>query len=261
MFIIAIQVQAISASKVKITVDVNNPGHKISPTLFGIFFEDINLSADGGIYPELVHKRSFEDAESFQNWKFISTEDKSKAAVYILNVQSRPTLPPLNAFNCKSFLVIAGGSFKLENEGFWGMNIVQGQSYSLKLAARAIDNFSLPLKVRLVSSTGSELASGEIKGFDEKWQYYSLSLAALGNESKAYLQISGEGSGKLYLDMVSLMPEKTWKNHGMRVDLSEVIPKSKGCIGLGTCINSAEFKDLQVVSPKTETIKIIWINV
>ncbi len=219
----AIQGQASSASKTKITVDVNNPGHKISPTLFGIFFEDINLSADGGIYPELVRNRSFEDADTLQNWKFISADGKSKASVSSANVQSRPAVPPLNAFNRKSFLVNAGGPFKLENEGFRGMNIVQGQSYSLKLAVRVTDNYNSPLKVRLISSTGSELASGELKGFDEKWQYYSSQLIASGNDPKAHLEISGEGSGKLYLDMVSLMPDKTWKNHGMRVDLSEAI--------------------------------------
>ena len=65
------------AADAKITVQVNKPGHIISPTLFGIFFEDINLSADGGIYPELVRNRSFEDADTLQNWKFVSPDNKS----------------------------------------------------------------------------------------------------------------------------------------------------------------------------------------
>ena len=53
-----------TAQKATITVDVGNPGHEVSPTLFGIFLEDINLSVDGGLYPELVRNRSFEDADT-----------------------------------------------------------------------------------------------------------------------------------------------------------------------------------------------------
>jgi alpha-L-arabinofuranosidase len=210
-------------AQTKITVDVNNPGHTISPTLFGVFFEDINLSADGGIYPELIRNRSFEDADTLQNWKFVGTDGKSAASLCIADVQSRPPVPPLNAFNRKSLCVKANGSFTLENNGYWGMNIVQGDSYSLKLATRSTDGFSAPLKIRLVSSMDKEIASGEIKGIDRQWRYFTLNLTASGSDPKARLELSGEGSGKIYLDMVSLIPDKTWKNHGMRIDLAEAL--------------------------------------
>ena len=71
-FTILLQAQQQETAEAKIMVEVGKPGHSISPTLFGIFFEDINLSADGGIYPELVRNRSFEDADTLQNWKFVS---------------------------------------------------------------------------------------------------------------------------------------------------------------------------------------------
>jgi hypothetical protein len=205
-----------------ITVEVNKPGHTISPTLFGIFFEDINLSADGGIYPELVRNRSFEDADTLQNWKFESIDGKSSASINNANVQSVPPIPPLNPFNRKSICVNVSGSFKLENYGYWGMNIVQGSSYLFKIAARCTEGFNSPLKIKIVSSDGKELASGEITGSD-KWEYYSANLTASGSDLKGHLEISGEGTGKLYLDMISLIPAKTWKNHGMRVDLAEAI--------------------------------------
>ena len=83
-FAAAVLATAIStnAQPAKIYVAVNQPGHKISPTLWGIFFEDINLSADGGIYPELVRNLSFEDADMLENWKFASVGDgKSEASV------------------------------------------------------------------------------------------------------------------------------------------------------------------------------------
>ena len=215
--------QSQEAAEAKISVEVNKPGHVISPTLFGIFFEDINLSADGGIYPELVRNRSFEDADTLQDWKFVSVDGKSTTSICIADVQARPPVPPLNAFNRKSLCIKAGGSFTLENNGYWGMNIVQGDRYSFKLAARSIEGFAASLNVRLVGADGEELASGEIKGINTKWQYYPMTLTASGSDPKAHLEISGKGSGTVYLDVISLLPKKTWKNHGMRVDLAEAL--------------------------------------
>jgi len=222
-FTTVLHAQSAKVLKAKISIDINKPGHTISPTLFGIFFEDINLSTDGGIYPELVRNRSFEDADTLQNWNFLSVDGKSSALICTADVQSRPGVPPLNAFNRKSLCIKANGSFKLENVGYFGMNIVQGDSYSFKLAARAIDGFRSSLKIKIIGSNGNELSSGEINDINAGWKYYPLSLKASGSDPKAHLEISGQGDGRLYLDMVSLMPDKTWKNHGLRIDLSEAI--------------------------------------
>ncbi|MDP4275323.1 MAG: alpha-L-arabinofuranosidase C-terminal domain-containing protein [Bacteroidota bacterium] len=220
---ILILAQTPKVTKTKITVEVNKPGHAISPNLFGIFFEDINLSTDGGIYPELVRNRSFEDADTLQNWNFLSVDGKSTASIITANVQSRPPVPPLNPFNRKSLCVNAGGTFKLVNLGYWGMNIVKGDNYTLKLAARSTDGFDNPLKINLVDQNENVLASGEINDFNSKWEYHSLTLTAMAGDPKAHLEISGQGNGKLYLDMVSLIPEKTWKDHGLRVDLAQAL--------------------------------------
>src|SRR5674476_1298706 len=115
-FAAAVLATAIStnAQPAKISVAVDQPGHKISPTLWGIFFEDINLSADGGIYPELVRNLSFEDADTPENWKFASIGDgKSEASISTADVQARPPVPPLNAFNRKSLRVKVAGAFSL----------------------------------------------------------------------------------------------------------------------------------------------------
>jgi alpha-L-arabinofuranosidase len=209
-------------AEAKIAVAVDRPGHAISPTLFGVFFEDINLSADGGLYPELVRNRSFEDANTPENWRFSSADGKSSASISTADVQARPPVPPLNPFNRKALCVNANGPFTLDNDGYWGMNIGQGKGYSLKLAARS-QGFNDRLKVRLVGSTGSELASAELTGFGTGWKYHSASLTAAAGDPKAHLQISGQGSGTLYLDMISLIPEQTWKSHGMRADLAEAL--------------------------------------
>ncbi len=215
----SVHAQSPKASRAKITVDVDRPAHPIPPTLFGAFFEDINLSADGGLYPELVRNRSFEDADAPQSWEFSAADDRSSASISTADVQARPPVPPLNPFNRKALCVKAKGPFKLENEGYWGMNIVKGGSYAFGLAARSAQAFKGALKVRIVGSSGAELASGEIAGIGSEWKSHSLKLVASASDPRAHLEISGAGDGELYLDMVSLMPEQTWKDHGLRVDL------------------------------------------
>ena len=211
------------ASLAKITVDVNKPVHAIPSTLFGIFFEDINHSTDGGIYPELVRNRSFEDADTLQNWKFTSQNGTSSASVNYPDIYSNRWVPALNAFNRKMLSIKADGAFKLENDGYWGMNIEKGSTYTFQLAAFCSDGFNSPLKISVVSSNGIELSSGEVKGIEGKWKYYTINLSALVSDPKAHLEITGEGKGRLYMDMVSLMPDQTWKNHGLRTDLVEAV--------------------------------------
>jgi hypothetical protein len=106
------------AQTAKISVAVDQPGHKVSPALWGIFFEDINLSADGGIYPELVRNRSFEDAETPENWKFTSTSGTSSAEISTASYSGRSTTPPLNPLNRRSLRVRIDGAFTLENAGY-----------------------------------------------------------------------------------------------------------------------------------------------
>ena len=220
-FAAAVLATAIStnAQPAKISVAVDQPGHKISPTLWGIFFEDINLSADGGIYPELVRNLSFEDADTLENWKFASVGDgKSEASVITADVHAQP--PPLNAFNRKSLRVKVDGAFTLQNEGYWGMSIVAGDGYTLKLAARG-EKFDGKLTAKILSADGTVLASGDLSGVGNRWKYQTLDLTAAGGDPKAKLEISGNGKGVLFLDMVSLLPKKTWKDHGLRPDLAE----------------------------------------
>ena len=211
-----------NAQPAKVSVAVNQPGHKIAPTLWGIFFEDINMSADGGIYPELVRNISFEDADKPEGWNFSATgSGKSEAAISTADVQAKPPVPPLNAFNRKSLRIKADGAFTLQNEGYWGMNIVAGDSYTFKLAARATDGFNSPLTVKLIGTDGKTLASGQIFDIAGSWKYRTLTLTPAASDPKAKLEISSGGKGVLFLDMVSLLPNKTWKDHGLRTDLAE----------------------------------------
>jgi len=197
-----------------ITIDVDKPGHAVSPVLWGIFFEDINLSADGGIYPELIRNRSFEDSDKPDFWKL--SNDASGNST--MSVESSASL---NTLNPRYLRVKVDGGFTLENKGYWGMNIIKGDGYAFKFAARAADGFRGPVTIRLVGASGAELARGEVLNVAGEWQYHALELVAIGSEPQASLEISAKGTGMLFIDMVSLMPKKTWKDHGLRVDLAE----------------------------------------
>src|SRR5947207_7012918 len=123
---------------VRISVNTAEPGHEIPRTLWGVFFEDINLSADGGIYPELVKNRSFEDSDKLESWKFSSSAGNAVADV-VTALSTDASIVPLNQVNRRSLRIKADGRFELENDGYWGMNIVKGKRYTLKFAARATD--------------------------------------------------------------------------------------------------------------------------
>ncbi|MCK6501607.1 MAG: hypothetical protein L6Q38_19170, partial [Nitrospira sp.] len=195
------------------------PGHPVSPALWGIFFEDINLSADGGVYPELVRNRSFEDSEELSNWQ--TTAPAGTQASFAIDASR-----PLNPLNRRSLRATLDGPATLVNEGYYGMNIVQGESYSLKLAARVADGFGGRIHVTL--TTGSQnLAKGEITDFSSRWKYHTVELQATGNHPRAKLQLDFDGRGTVFLDMISLKPRKSWKDRGLRPDLAEAMDALK----------------------------------
>jgi len=207
---------ALHAAPASLTVDVDKPGVKISPTLWGIFFEDINLSADGGIYPEFVRNRSFEDSDQPDYWTVTKADgDKSETAI--------DASRPLDPMNRQSLRVKVDGSLTLANKGYWGMNVVKGESYQLRLAARAGDGFKGPLGVSLQKVDGGALAQGEITGFTDQWKGFALDLKATDTDPKAQLSLTIAGKGTLWLDMICVAPAKTWKNHGLRPDLCEML--------------------------------------
>jgi len=80
---------ALNAQPARIEVAAGQPGHTISPTLWGVFFEDINLSADGGIYPELVRNRSFEDSDKPEFWKFTARHSFPGNSLTVMRLKTR----------------------------------------------------------------------------------------------------------------------------------------------------------------------------
>ncbi len=205
-----------------INVDVDKPGHAISPMLYGIFFEDINCSADGGLYAELVRNRNFSDSDKPDYW---SVETKGGATVNLLIDESQP-VSPKNLRSLKVQVANAGnGRGGVANNGYWGIPVKKGESYTLTLYAKGSADFKGPLLATLESTAGTSYAEARIAKVSDRWEAYKLTLAPKQTDPKARLVISTTKAGTFSLDMVSLFPKNTWKNrpNGLRPDLAEML--------------------------------------
>ena len=209
---------AVVTAQPHISVNVGKLGAKISPQMWGIFFEDINFGADGGLYAELVKNRSFEFPEPLMGWS-LGSESAGAA-----NVRQYPG-GPVNAHFLR-VVAQAGQDVVLTNEGFAGMGIRQGHTYRFSVRARRAAGGQVTLRAELVAADGSRLGQVRLDGFTDQWATYVVaSFPALGTDAKAQLKLHFEGSGTLDVDMISLFPTDTWKGRvgGLRKDLVQLL--------------------------------------
>lgn len=210
------------SAQVVVNVDAGQPGIKVSPNLYGIFFEDINHAADGGLYAELISNRSFEDAaDGTPTWSTSAADgasiktqlvkkdllNKAQGQALQLSIAAKPT-----------------ATASLNNEGFWGINAVQGRKYTLSFWAKG--NYKGTLKARLTDAQGKTIyAETTVEGtIGKKWTKYTTQFTANANDAKAQFQLVADGKGTLTLDVVSLFPP-TFKNraNGLRPDLAQML--------------------------------------
>lgn len=210
------------AATASLVVDAAHPGHPISPTLYGIFFEDINCSADGGLYAELVRNRSFEDSDRPDYWSVL----KSGSASIQIGVDSSRPASSKNLHALKVEIADVGnGRAGVVNGGFWGISVVAGQEYRLALLARATEGFTGRLTASLESEQGVVYAKTQIPALAPNWQRFEASLKSKGTDPKARLVIATAQPGTFWLDMVSLFPKQTWEDrpNGLRTDLADML--------------------------------------
>ena len=201
-------------AQVLVNVDTH-PTKTVSPDLYGIFFEDINNAADGGIYAELIRNRSFEDDnKDIPTWSVCGASHKLVTKGLLNKVQGHALE-----------LTFAGKQLQtLTNDGFWGINAVQGRPYKLSLWIKG--KYNGTVKAQLVSADGKTVlaetpVNGKVTG---KWQKLTAEMMSAGNDAKAKFQLVFNGKGTVTLDVVSLFPP-TFKNrpNGLRPDLAEML--------------------------------------
>jgi alpha-L-arabinofuranosidase len=225
---LAVTAAVLTAQSFAATIEIqaDKPTHRISPTLWGIFFEDINCSADGGVYAELVRNRSLENSGTPEFWS-LATTGSGKGAISVTeeNPMSPSSLPTRNRRSLKLEIKSAGpgSSVGAANEGYWGIPVLAGAKYNFSFYARASADFAGPLAVSLQSADGTIYARGSFDRLGSDWKRFRFALTSAGTNPKAKLVLSASHAGTVWLDMVSLFPQDTWKNHGLRPDLMNML--------------------------------------
>jgi alpha-N-arabinofuranosidase len=240
--IVACSIGLSAENTVQVVIRADQPGAKISPTMYGIFFEDINFGADGGLYAELVKNRSFEFPRPMMGW----SEVKQGAAAGSLAVRDQE---PFNAVNPHYLRVTAktpGDRYGVVNEGFSGIGLRKGEDYLFSVLARG--DRKAVLRVELVTSDGQVLAKAKVKGLDTAWTAKSATLRPTTTQAHARLRVLLETPGHVDVDMVSLFPKKTWKDrpNGLRADVVQWLADLKpgfmrfpgGCIVEGRYLST-----------------------
>lgn len=208
-----------------LVVKADKSGAAIQPAMWGIFFEDINFAADGGLYAELVKNRSFEFFNPLAGW----TVQQASAGTGSILVTNRLETDSANPRYIRVTRNTPAGKFGLINEGFRGMGIKQNELYNFTVWAKN-ETGNITVHVQLADSTGKALGESQSINISGKnWQQYKTSFTANATESKARLNVWFEGEGVADFDMLSLFPQHTWKErpNGLRADLVQLLADMK----------------------------------
>ncbi|WP_426485346.1 alpha-L-arabinofuranosidase C-terminal domain-containing protein [Flavobacterium sp. 2] len=212
------------AQKTTLEVDVTKSITKIKPTMFGLFFEDINFAADGGLYAEMIKNRSFEFDKPLMGWEQPNTKRSS------LNMNSGVATPikvleNKNNTNFCRILVNDPKGYEIINEGFRGMGVKKEAKYNLSLKAANHEGAIKKIIIQFIDKDKKVIGETSIVPTSDEWKTYATHFTATETEAKAKLRITFEGKGTIDLDMISVFPEDTWKNkkNGLRKDIVQLL--------------------------------------
>ena len=231
-------VSSLGAFAQQFTIQANKLGVPIQPTMYGIFFEDINFGADGGLYAEMVENRSFEFPQRLMGWNtfgHVTLNDVSPA------FSRNPHYVTLES---------AGAREKqtgLENRGFFGMGLKKDMQYDFSVYARLhlLDGKQTKIRVELVNSRNDVIAQQTLTITNNKWQKHTCTLTSPQTDLKGLMRVYLEkGAESVDLDHISLFPSDNW--HGLRADLVQdladlhpgIFRFPGGCIVEGTDLDT-----------------------
>ena len=209
--------QLIFAQTHSVQVDLKNIGSPIQKTMYGIFFEDINYGADGGLYAELIKNRSFEFPQHLMGWNtFGNVEIRTDGAPF-----------PNNPHYVR--LSYPGHDEKqtgLDNEGFFGIGVQKDAVYRFSVWARIPEGADTSsIRIELIDPESVVISAQNITVNTKEWKKYQVQIQSSKIEPKARLRIFLTSKGSLDVDHVSLFPTDTWKGreNGLRKDLAQAL--------------------------------------
>ena len=216
-------------------------GKAISDELIGIFFEDINNSADGGLYAELVQNGSFEFSTMDRDgwgpgtaWRLIRP---GHSLGYMKPCVENPVHPNnanymrLHIERAKEYYDYKGWTgIGIQNDGFDGISVKVGEKYNFSAFMRNVIGDAKKVRVVLVEPVQGWpprdpklLAEATFDVNNKDWKQFEAVLTPNADCQNAALQILALTTGDMDIDVVSLMPQDTYKGHGLRKDLAQAL--------------------------------------
>ncbi|CAM3533256.1 alpha-L-arabinofuranosidase C-terminal domain-containing protein [Sphingobacterium prati] len=250
---------AVAQSPIELNIQLDQASGKISPHMWGVFFEDINLGADGGIYAELVKNRSFEFDQPWMGWKKL--DNAGEGTYLLLNDSQRKGNKRYLRLNNVSNLKLG-----LQNEGFRGMGVKDGEEYEFSLQYRS-PNADMKINVEVLNEQDKVIGSTVLPlALSANWSEGAIKFPVTSTTAKAKLNVWFSGAGVLDVDMLSLFPKDTWKGRskGLRKDMVQMLADMKpgfirfpgGCIVEGRDLAN-RFQWKKTVGPINERELII----
>jgi alpha-N-arabinofuranosidase len=225
--VMALSVYSMGQSNSGITVKADQLVAEVQPTMWGVFFEDINLGADGGIYAEMVKNRSFEFYKPMMGWTILG-KPLTEGDFLVVNRKKMNEANP--RFLCVTLHNNKKGSIGLNNEGFRGMGVKKDIGYDFSFMYHQTSP-GIKMYVELVNETGESIGSTVVNttATGNEWKKIKTSFTATATVPKASMRIWFEGDGPIDLDMISLFPQDTWKKRpgGMRADMIQMLADMK----------------------------------
>ena len=215
-FLFSFLLIAVTSAQTTITVDFKKPGAPVQTTMYGIFFEDINYGADGGLYAELIKNRSFDFPQNLMGWRTFGDVSLQKEGPFERNPHYvRLTYP--------------GHDHKhtgIENEGFFGIPLKKDEEYRFSVWARIpVTSQNESIRIEFIDEDNHAFQRENISFDSKTWKKFELKLKANRTIEKARLRIFLTSKGVLDMEHVSLFPVDTWqgRENGMRKDLAQAL--------------------------------------
>ncbi len=218
------QVAAGGTSESTITINAGQTGIAISQNLYGIFFEDINHAADGGLYAELIKNRSFEDNTSApDSWSIVASDGSTGS-------MALDTTNNLNSAQGRSLKLTAGsvgtnGRVGIANTGFWGINVTDKAVYTVSFFAKCSSGYSGTITASLENENSTvKYVETKVTGITTGWKKFTAVMTANGTNGSGRFVLSTDKPGTIWFDVVSCFPP-TYKNrtNGLRNDLLTMV--------------------------------------
>lgn len=227
-FILFVLFAYTTLAQTKIEIDATKPLVPIQPTMYGIFFEDINFGADGGLYAELIKNRSFEFEYPWMGWKHLPESDtrfntKNELTIYN-NSKVNPNNPRVVRVEKREGLKDIG----LQNEGFDGVGLKKEAKYDFSAYVRS-NKGNITLEVQLLNEKDQVIGSTVLSQIPMNWGKVEAVVSSSETVQHGKINVLFKGEGQLDIDIISLFPQDTWKGRkgGLRKDLVQLLADLK----------------------------------